>query len=255
MSKRKSGIYVPPTYKATVPDLWQEDPPVCVGVISQELARFSGFFQSLLGVMGTLPPGSGLTWAKSVDIPGNCNAIVRHMLAGDWQALWLLGDDHVMDPYLCRQLMMHDVDVIVPHCLKRYPPWPAVVYSHQNEDGWYVTAELPASGLTKIHAAGSAGMLIKRHVLEALEDPWFAPGPGAAGLNEDLEFCRKARNAGFGIYCDPEALLGHISLHTVWPARDDEGEWHLELEMNETERFPIKRMRNDEADATVEAVA
>src|SRR3546814_11448924 len=60
-----------------------------------------------------------------------------------------------------------EVDVIVPPCLKRSPPYDPVVYSHQNEKGEYVGYnDLPEHGLVPVHAAGTAGMLIRRPVLD-----------------------------------------------------------------------------------------
>ena len=202
---------------------------VLIGVITGDLSRYTDFMTSLIGVMGNVTPGSGLSVAKGVDVPGNCNALCRHMLSGNYAYLWVMGDDHVMEPDILMRLLEHDADVIVPHCLKRYPPWPAVVYSHQNEDGDYVKAQLPEEGPVEIHAAGSAGMLIRRNVIEAIADPWFAPGPGAAGLNEDLKFCRKVREAGFTILCDPEVLLGHIAIHTIRPVWDGET-WQVSVD-------------------------
>src|SRR6266498_2105759 len=145
------------------------------------------------------PPGSKLLWTKGVDIVGNMNTMVREM-RGEW--LWILGDDHVMDPDLLQRLLARNVDVVVPLCLKRSPPYDPVVYSHQNELGEYVGADLPSSGLVEVHAAGSAGMLVSRRVLAELEDPVFE---SHGGLNEDLTFCAKARDAGFRIWCDVDA--------------------------------------------------
>ncbi len=198
---------------------------VMIGVTSGELSRFSAFTTSLISVMATMPPGSGLVWAKGVDVSGNCNQLCRKTLAGEYEWLWVMGDDHAFPQDTLVRLIAHDVDVIVPHCLKRYPPWKPVVFSHQNEDGAYVVADLPRSGLVEIHAAGSAGMLIRRDVLEAVGDPWFTPSPDAHGLNEDLHFCQKVREAGFRLWCDPEITLGHIALHTVSPEWQD-GQWH-----------------------------
>lgn len=193
---------------------------VLVGVLSNELARFSGFFQSLLGVMGCLPAGSGLGWAKGVNIPKACNSLAAQMLGGSYGWLWIMGDDHTFEPNIVARLLAHDVDIVVPHCLKRYPPWEPVVWDRDGE--FYVHPQLPESGLTEVHAAGSAGMLIRRRVLEAVEPPWFE------GRNEDIGFCEKARAAGFDVYCDPEILLGHITLATVQPTWSD-GQWHPEM--------------------------
>lgn len=232
---------IPPTYTRR-PEYERPPGGVLVGVLSSELARFSKFFQDLLGVMGTLPPGSGLGWASGVDICGACNSLIRQMLTGPYEWLWVIGDDHAFPRDLVLRLLGHDVDVVVPHCLKRIPPWPTVVFSHRNEEGFYVTADLPEEGLTAIHAAGSAGMLIRRRVLEAIGDPWFTPAPDAVGLNEDLWFCEKVHQAGFDIYCDPAAVMGHISIHSVWPVFEN-GQWNARFDHNGQMQIHFKKPR------------
>lgn len=214
-------------------------PPGTVGVTAAETARFTSFTHSLAGVTAALPPGSGLVLQCSVDVCGNLNSIMRNY-RGEW--VWIMGDDHVFGQDILLRLLAHDVDVVVPHCLKRVPGWEPVVYSHQDEDGWYHIAELPESGLTKVWAAGSAGMLVKREVIEAVGDPWFTPSP--VGLGEDLEFCRKVREAGFDIHCDPTIMLGHTSLHTVWPEYRN-GRWHVSLLHDQKVAVPITRLMDE----------
>jgi len=223
-------------------------PPGTLGVVASDLGRYSAFTMSITTMYALMSiTGCKLTYTRSVDVSGNCNEIIRHM-EGDWA--WIIGDDHEFHPSVLLNLLAHmyerDLDVIVPHCLKRTPPWPSVVYSHQ-EDGWYVPASLPAKGLTKIHAAGSAGMLIRRRVFDALSDPWFRPAPDAAGLNEDLYFCQQVREAGCDIWCDPETLLGHIAIYTTYPRLDPEtGLWEVDLRFDEDNRFPVKRIAQAE---------
>jgi len=207
---------------------WPEDfPPVKVGVIAGEQSRYSAFTISLAMTMGAMPPNSALHFTQGVDVPGNCNTVVRSLKPQE-QFVWILGDDHIWPRGTLPRLLAHDVDIIVPHCLKRIPPWPPVVYSHQDADGWFVAADLPEHGLTEIHAAGSAGMLIKREVLEAIGDPYFRPDPNGTGLNEDLYFCQRARELGFKIYCDPGIPFGHIGTYHILPTWGDNG-WDVKL--------------------------
>jgi hypothetical protein len=72
--------------------------------------------------------------------------------------------------------------------------------------------------LHEIYAAGSAGMLIRKHVLDAIKRPVFTTEKGMQ--NEDLLFCKKVREAGFKIWCDVDQKMGHIGLHTVYPMWD-----------------------------------
>lgn len=202
-----------------------------IGVMSGELCH-ADFALSLLHHQ--TPNHTKLLWTKSVDIVGNMNSMVRGM-QGDW--LWIMGSDHVMDFDLLPRLLKHDVDIVVPLCLKRSPPYDPVVYSHQNEKDEYVVADLPEAGLVRIHAAGTAGMLVRKRVFDAIGDPWFE---SYGGLNEDLTFCRKAREAGFAIWCDPSARLGHISQVSVWPMWD--GEQAIEMNLGNGEKMPLKRI-------------
>lgn len=216
-----------------------------IGIIAGDLARFSAFNVSLCGVMAGVPMDSSMRYARSVDVAGNCNSICRGAVEDkrhDW--VWILGDDHAFDQATLLWLLAdmycsgEEIDVLVPHVLKRTPPWPPVVYSHQDDEGWYVAADLPEKGLTKIHAAGSAGMLIRRKVLETLSDPWFRPAPDADGLNEDLYFCQKVREAGFSLWCNPAVTMGHIAVHTVIPMHKEDG-WHIGFEFDDDHTFSI----------------
>jgi hypothetical protein len=203
-----------------------------IGVISGDLARYSDFSQAL-AILGK-PDGTRLIWTKSVDVVGNCNTICRNYKGG-W--VWMLGDDHVFDPDILVRLLQHEVGVVVPLCLKRTPPYDPVVYGRQNELGEYVGADLPRGGMARVHAAGSAGMLIRSEVLDAIDDPWFE---SHGGLNEDLTFCAKVREAGFELWCDVDCHLGHMAPHTVWPAFRENG-WHADIQLDPTLRLPLRR--------------
>jgi hypothetical protein len=211
-------------------------------VLSSELARYADFSVALMHLHK--PEGATLAWSTGSDIVGSMNTLCR-AARGDW--LWILGDDHVFAPGLLLQLLAHEVDVVVPLCLKRAPPYDAVVYSHQNEDGLYVgDNDLPEHGLTEVHAAGSAGMLLSRRVLDTLEDPIFETDGG--GMNEDLVLCRKLRAAGFQIWCDVDARLGHIGLVSVWPQHVD-GEWKIALNLGNGETLTLNRYVREEVAA------
>jgi hypothetical protein len=217
-------------------------PPGTIGVLSGSSwhAQF-GLALSHLEV----PPGSKLICTPSVDVVGNMNTMTRGM-RGEW--LFILGSDHVFDSNLLLRLLSHQVEVVVPHCLKRTPPYDPVVYSGQNEKDEYVGhTRMPEHGLVPVHAAGSAGMLVRREVLEALDDPvWESHG----GLNEDLTFCAKVRDdLGVQIWCDVDARIGHISEVSVWPQWRD-GEWFISMHLGNGETMPIRRFVRDDLSLT-----
>ena len=81
----------------------------------------------------------------------------------------------------------------------------------------------------EVYAVGGAGLLIKKHVLEAIGDPYFET---YGKQNEDLEFCRKIRNAGYKIHVDTGCLLGHIGQLVSWPQWDEEnGGWGARVDL------------------------
>ena len=168
---------------------------------ARPLARYTDFWLSDKALIR--PATTKFLNRQGMDVTGNYNGLVEQM-EGDW--LWIMGDDHTFAPDILVNLLAHEVDVVVPLVLKKDAPFDPVVY--EGEEGsdeatglpFHRVARLPQSGLHEIYAAGSAGMLIRRHVLDALERPVFETSHGVQ--NEDLLFCRKVREAGFSIWCD-----------------------------------------------------
>jgi hypothetical protein len=215
-------------------------PPGTIGVLSGDLTRYTEFSQSMFQL--AYPPGSKMAWVKSVDIVGAQNQILG-AAEGDW--VWIMGDDHVFPPetlvVLLGDMYSKDLDVVVPLCLQRFPPFAPVVYKSQNESGsYYVYDDLPEKGLVQVHAAGNAGMLIRKRVLEKLEPPYV--GTDGKGLNEDLFFCRRIREAGFKIWCDVDVRLGHINSFAIWPKRSEQG-WAVGIRFDAENEYTVYRSR------------
>lgn len=206
---------------------------VTIGVLSSSRTVRPAFARSLAVMQKA--DGMQLIWPESADVVGNCNSIIR---GSRGRHVWIMGDDHTFDPDVLLRLMAHPVDVVVPLCMKRTPPYDPVVYSHQNELGEYVGAELPEHGLVEVHAAGSAGMLVSPRAIDMVGDPWFE---SHGGLNEDLTFCAKLRDAGFQIWCDTDTTISHLSEYAVWPEWRG-GAWHVGLELAPRIVMPVDRI-------------
>lgn len=202
-----------------------------VGVLANDSARFSLFTACIDRLQ--LPEG----WRKEFLIGGDwCgarNSLVKMTLDSGAEWLWYMDDDHAFSSDILLQLLKHDLPLVVPVCLTRSAPFAPVTYT-ERMDGDENAArylpiylpEQPENGLVELAAGGSAGMLIHRSVLEALEEPWFEYG----FASEDLMFCDKAKDAGFTIHCDLGVKLGHITTGVVWPAVYD-GEWCVGLDV------------------------
>jgi len=61
---------------------------------------------------------------------------------------------------------------------------------------------------------GGGALLVRRRVLETLAPgPWFASDD--TGENDDMEFCARARRAGFQVHVDGRVRVGHLQLVPV----------------------------------------
>lgn len=235
---------IPPTHKIPklpkLEELLDLLPAGTIGIQSGDLSRYAEFGQSLTQL--ARPNGCKLIWVKSVDIVGGQNKILEAM-EGDW--VWLMGDDHVFSPELLLLLLgdmySKNLDVVVPLCLQRFPPFAPVVYKGRDPDSgsYYVYDDLPLKGVHEVYAAGNAGMLIRKRVIDALEPPWV--GTDGKGLNEDLYFCRRIREAGFKIHCDVDVLLGHLNTFALWPKKDEEGNWAAGIRMDADNEYTVYR--------------
>ncbi len=92
-----------------------------------------------------------------------------------------------------------------------------------SQDGnivWSVSTAEPFKGICteelsrnpfKIYSGGFGVTLVKYEVFEALEWPYWKNihVPGGIEMGEDIYFCKKAREAGYDIWCDPLVKCDH----------------------------------------------
>ena len=72
------------------------------------------------------------------------------------------------------------------------------------------TEKIPKK-LFKCHALGTGFLLINMSVFEKVKKPYFDFNTyHGEFMGEDINFCNKAHDAGFDIWCDPTIRLGHI---------------------------------------------
>lgn len=190
-----------------------------VGIIANDSARYSLFSACVTKLQ--IPPDSQLEWLIGGDWCGARNSLVRMVLESEAEWLWFMDDDHAFPPNLLLRLLQHDVPLVTPICLTRIYPFPPVSYAEKIGENVYLPIPLqdqPTDGLIEIQAGGCAGMLIRREVLEAVDPPWFE----YTDRSEDVIFCEKTKAAGFPIYADLGARLGHITTAVVWPAVQDD---------------------------------
>lgn len=222
------------------PEYYSPDHPkgaICLA--TGELSRYPAFTDALVNTIR--PSGTTFQWNCGLNVSANFNMGIREGLAAGAEWVWILGDDHEWEPDALMRLLERKVDIIVPLVMRRQPPFIPVIFKEPYVDtpaGQFPPfhwSELPAHGLQEVYTAGSAGMLIRRNVLEKMSDPWFEMGKlGTEFNNEDVYFCHKAREAGFKIYADMDVQLDHWTPVSLRPVRTKQGQWAVAINLSPT---------------------
>ena len=218
-----SDFGIPPRYEAMAVPLGEPDhyPPGTIVVLANEAARYSQFYVALSGL--AIPEGSVMLWRLGSDVAEARNSGCAAM-EGEW--VWFIDDDHDFPPDTLLRLLQRNVDIVTPSCLRRDAPFLPIAAEGAS------FLDLRAHGkrdLVEVVHAGSSGMLIRRRVLDKLDQPYFELGDredDGNRVSEDVTFCRKAREAGFQIHVDLAAPIGHFVVGSIWPVwNDDHDRW------------------------------
>jgi hypothetical protein len=216
--------------------------PGTIALPTSEIGRFAMFTVALAGTRQ--PPNTHLSVMASASVVENLNHVIRQLRDED-EWVWILGDDHVWESDCLMRLLETmdehpEADILVPLVAKRNPPWHLVLFKDAgwHEDGmpaWmpFRWDEIPETGVFEVDAAGSAGMVVRREVLDRIGDPWFKSSGGVI-LNEDVMFCAQAREEGFRVFATADVTMGHLGIFNVRPMRRD-GRWGALTEFSSPE--------------------
>ena len=164
------------------------------------------------------------SWARP--IPANRQQIIRAFLESDYDYLMMLDDD--VWPYgNCLDLVEDDKDVVIfPAPIWRpgvdQPPIVSIITPLEGDK-----VNFDVGGVVEVQAGGSA-FLIARRVLETLKPPHFTysfDDWGMMTVGEDINFCRKVREAGFKIWAAYSHPCGHIKEMDLVEVHNEVKEW------------------------------
>jgi len=136
--------------------------------------------------------------------------------------LLFIDSDTVFSEEVLDQLLAHDKDIVgaIQHC-KSYPYKPSV-YNLNERNRFTGIFDVPDK-LFKCDGIGFGIVLIKRKVFDAFTDDvikkigypfnFYEREDDKIEEGEDLGFCRRVKELGFEIWCDPNIDIGHM--HTV----------------------------------------
>lgn len=165
---------------------------------------------------------------RGASIAVNRNGSAERALAVDCTHVLYLDDDHIFPPHLLTQLLSHDKDIISGLYVSREAPFYPQIYKGEDDKRWVHNKLLDPfmSGVIEVDCVGAGCLLVKAEVFRGMEKPWWTLGQTIKdGWGDDVDFCRRARDAGFRVWCDLELPVGHICNMTVWPQRGESGDW------------------------------
>lgn len=139
----------------------------------------------------------------------------------DYDYIMWIDSDQVFMPPMFFKLLSHEADIVGGW-------YPLSEREDDNSIGWihpledtampYLTKDILTVGannqLMGVDYSGFGFMLIKKGVFEKIPYPWFALPEKEHDEHlfiegDDVNFCRKAREAGFKIQIDPLVRVGH----------------------------------------------
>lgn len=213
-------------------------PPGLIIVPCSESARWSLFEQHAANL--DKPRGTRWTMTRSLNIAANMNKGVEQMLAGTYQWMMVMGDDHAFpDNYLTR-LLDHNVQAVSSLVTNRQPPFKILAWDDEDDEGNLIPIDpkrLPTKGLHQVFAVGSAGLLVRRSVIVAMMNRNMAPlfhNSSGIKADEDIVFCRKLNEIGVPLFVDCSLPLGHIGSFIASPRPTDDG-WKTEINFGDGE--------------------
>ena len=148
----------------------------------------------------------------------NRNSLIKRALNGpEITHVLFLDDDHCFPMNLLERLLSWDKNIVgVAYARKGFDKDSGVPLTNivDPEDEAEIATLDPSVDLQKVGSVGAGTLLIKRTVLETLQNPYFYEVLNRDGtrVGEDVYFCRKALSYGYDIWVDTALSLsgGHI---------------------------------------------
>jgi hypothetical protein len=236
------------------PYLTPKHPPGTVVYCTSGYARCMSFYDALAQL--EVPNGTGMEKSVGTGLAAMMNGLMAG-LREESRWVWILGDDHNFEPDLLKRMIiraeLYQCPVLVPLVSKKSPPFDSVLFNLQTTKPLDFHDIHTDDAPMKVHAAGTAGMLVQRHVLDKImanpdASGWARPfriGWGAPDASdEDVYFCHRIRECGFDIHVDPTLGMDHIPAEVfVRPVRTPNGEWWCRFKWPDGRHFMIPMQR------------
>ncbi len=190
-----------------------------IGLSTAEYIRRADFIPSFLAIQK--PPNSIMITVHGQSPAKSRNLIIEQGIINECTHILFVDDDMILPPDTLMKLLSHDKDIVSAlYLLRSFPHRPAL-FDESYESGACRFMNLDGqSGLVKGVNCGLGCALISIEVFKNLEAPYVRLGEiDQDGWCDDIGFFNRCRKAGFDIYCDFDATIGHLSNVTIWPEK------------------------------------
>lgn len=198
---------------------------IVIGLPTAEMARRADFYDYFNQIMR--PEGTYIVSTHGQSPARGRNIIIEDALNNNATHVFFIDDDVLIPSDALMKLLNHNKDIVTGLYLMRNFPHRPIIFNKAEANGSCHHHFLNGNGndLIEIVAAGLGCCLIKTEVFKKLEKPWVRLGQLEMDhWCDDIDFFRRARDAGFKSYCDTTIKAGHISTVTLWPHQQD-GNW------------------------------
>ena len=150
------------------------------------------------------------------------NSIVTTALQFYCDYLLFLDDDHIFcwegvplpESYdFLKTLLAHDKDIVGCLYYHRTGEYKPVLMKERLEGKYTFLTDSEITGeLQEVDVQGGGVMLINMKIFDKITPPYFEPEMQSDGANlgTDIQLCKKAKAAGFKVWCDTSIVVGHL---------------------------------------------
>lgn len=161
--------------------------------------------------------------------------LISDWVVRDYDYLFSVDGDITFPPDTLKKMLSHNVDLVSGIYRQRLPEQKIEIYDKNIKRISF--DDLYNKPLTEIGGCGFGCVLVKKEVFSTIGYPQFEYHPAINHNNtfsEDADFCKKAMNKGFRLWCDPSILCGHIGSTTM----------HIELPQYNAEQKRLKELHD-----------
>ena len=198
---------------------------ILIGLSTGEHIRRADFLPSFIGL--SRPPNSYTMTVHGQSPAKSRNMIVEKAIENECTHIFFLDDDMIPPPDTLLKLLAHNKDVVSAlYLLRAFPHRPALFdKAYDNGRCKFMNMTGDKSGLVQAVNCGLGAVLIATEVFKVLKQPWVRLGEIIEDeWCDDVGFFNRVRKAGFKIWCDLDAPVGHMTNLTIWPDKVN-GQW------------------------------